>query len=122
MFFYLICITPYYASHYLFHPAPAAGPEIIQAYNVSSEEIFLKWRRIPDLLHRGTLLGYRIFYRPANTNRKEKMIEISDTQTLQYQLTDLFWWWWYEVRIAGYTRIGTGVTSNVTVQTDEASE
>ena len=50
------------------------------------------------------------------------MIEISDSGIFEYELTDLFWWWWYEIRIAGYTRIGTGVTSNVSVQTDEESE
>jgi hypothetical protein len=82
----------------------------------------LKWRPIPSFLHRGVLLGYRIFYRPSNTKRKEKIIEISDPHRLEYRLTDLFWWCWYEIRIAGYTRIGTGVTSNVTVQTDEESE
>ena len=50
------------------------------------------------------------------------MIEIPDAGTIEKELTDLFLWWWYEVRIAGYTKIGTGVTSNVTVQTDEESE
>lgn len=49
------------------------------------------------------------------------MIEIADLNILEYELTGLYWWWWYEIRIAGYTKIGTGVTSNVTVQTDEES-
>ena len=106
----------------MFYLAPAAGPVIIEAYNKSSTQIFLKWRPIPTLLHRGVLLGYRIFYRPSSTKRKEQMIEISDPSLLEYEFTDLFWWWWYEIRIAGYTRIGTGVTSNVSVRTDEESE
>ena len=91
----------------------------MESHNTSSTGIFLKWRAIPNLLHRGVLLGYRIFYRPSNTKMPEKMIELSDPNTLEHNLTDLFWWWWYEIRIAGYTRVGTGVTSNVTVQTDE---
>jgi hypothetical protein len=50
------------------------------------------------------------------------MIEIPDPTTLEYDLTDLFWWWWYDIHIAGYTRIGTGVTLNISVQTDEESK
>lgn len=94
---------------------------IVEAYNASSTKIILKWDLIDEEDRRGVLLGYRIFYRPSKTKRKEKMIEISDPTILEYELTDLFWWWWYEICIAGYTRIGTGVASNVTVQTDEES-
>ena len=47
------------------------------------------------------------------------MVEIADTTILEYELTGLFWWWWYDIHIGGYTKIGTGVTLNVTVQTDE---
>ncbi len=47
------------------------------------------------------------------------MIEKSDPGILQSNLTGLFLWWWYEIRIAGYTKIGSGVSLNVSVQTDE---
>ena len=94
---------------------------VVEAYNTSSTKIFLKWEVIDEKDRRGVLLGYRIFYRPSDSKRKEKMIEISDPVILEYELTDLFWWWWYEIRIAGYTKIGTGISSNVTAQTDEES-
>lgn len=49
------------------------------------------------------------------------MIEIplSTPPSLECNLTGLFWWWWYDIQVGGYTKIGTGVTLNVAVQTDE---
>ena len=87
--------------------------------NTSSSSIYLNWTTIPPEYHQGTLLGYRIYYRPADTSRKEQMIEESDPGILHSNLTNLFLWWWYEIRIAGYTKIGSGVSLNVSVQTDE---
>ena len=52
-------------------------------------------------------------------SRKLVSQEISNPDIFECELTDLFWWWWYEICIACYTKIGTGVTSNVTVQTDQ---
>ena len=118
---YQTILNPTLPYHIFIYLAPAVGPVIVEAYNKSSTKIFLQWEVIDALDQRGVLLGYRIFYRPSNTKIKEKMIEISNPGILEYEFTDLFWWWWYEIRIAGYTRIGTGVTSNVTVQTDEES-
>lgn len=50
------------------------------------------------------------------------MVEIDNTTILEYELTGLFWWWWYDIYIGGYTKMGTGVTLNVTVRTDEESK
>ena len=47
------------------------------------------------------------------------MVEIANTTVLEYELNGLFWWWRYDIYIGGYTKIGTGVTLNVTVRTDE---
>ena len=95
---------------------------MVEGRNTSSSSIFLRWTTIDPQYHQGTLLGYRIYYRPTETSRKEQMIEISDPNTLQYELTGLFWWWWYDIYIAGYTRMGTGVTLNATIRTDEESK
>ena len=98
------------------------APELVEAKNTSSSSIYLEWSEIPPQYHQGTLVGYRVYYRPAETTRAEQVLEIDNPQTLHCSLTGLFWWWWYEIRIAGYTRIGSGVTLNVSVQTDEESK
>ncbi|XP_028403035.1 uncharacterized protein LOC114525803 isoform X3 [Dendronephthya gigantea] len=100
---------------------PSKAPALVEGRNTSSSSIYLKWEAIDPQYHQGTLLGYRVYYRAADTTRKQKMIEIpiSDPNPLECHLTGLFWWWWYDIYIAGYTKIGTGVTLNVVVQTDE---
>jgi hypothetical protein len=98
------------------------APELLDARNTSSSSIHLEWSAIPDEYHRGTLLGYRVYYRPAETSRKEQVLEIDDPNVLHCDLVGLFLWWWYDIRIAGYTTIGSGVTFNASVQTDEHSK
>ena len=98
------------------------APELVEAKNTSSSSIYLEWLPIPDEYHQGTLLGYRVYYRPAETSRKEQVLEIDDPLVLHCNLIGLFWWWWYDIRIAGYTKIGSGVMLNVSVQTDEEGE
>ena len=91
---------------------------LVKAVNASSSSIELQWNPISPDNYAGNLLGYRIYYRPAETKRRAKVID-HRTSTLRVELTNLFLWWWYEICIGGYTRVGTGVTTNVTVQTDE---
>ncbi|XP_028417432.1 uncharacterized protein LOC114541817 [Dendronephthya gigantea] len=100
---------------------PSKAPALVEGRNTSSSSIYLKWKAIDPQYHQGTLLGYRVYHRAADTTRKQQMIEfpISDPNHLECHLTGLFWWWWYDIYIAGYTKIGTGVTLNVVVQTDE---
>ena len=105
-----------------FHSAPSEAPELVDARNTSSSSIYLEWLPIQNDSHQGTLLGYRVYYRPAQTSRKEQVFEIDDPDVLHCDLDGLFWWWWYEIRIAGYTKIGSGVTLNTSVQTDEHGE
>ena len=98
--------------------APIEAPVLVKAVNTSSTSIILKWTEISPENYGGILLGYRIYYRPADTKKKTKVIELSTT-TFTYHLTDLFLWWSYEIRVGAYNRVGIGVTTNVTVQTDE---
>ena len=105
----------------MFPLAPSEAPLLVKAVNTSSSSIELQWNPISLDNYGGNLLGYRIYYRPAETKRRAKVID-HRTSTLRVELTNLFLWWWYEIRIGGYTRVGTGVTTNVTVQTAEESK
>ncbi|XP_028403037.1 uncharacterized protein LOC114525804 isoform X2 [Dendronephthya gigantea] len=100
---------------------PSKAPALVEARNTSSSSIYLKWEAIDPQYHQGTLLGYRVYYRAADTSRKQQMIEIpiSDPKPLECHLTGLFWWWWYDIYIGAYTKIGTGVTLRASVRTDE---
>lgn len=98
--------------------APSVAPTIIEARNTSSTSIFIKWSDISSQKD-GILLGYHISYRPLETSRKEKIINVIGKTIREYNLTNLFFWWKYEIKVGGFSRPGVGKLSTKIVQTDE---
>ncbi|RMX55337.1 hypothetical protein pdam_00019117, partial [Pocillopora damicornis] len=100
-----------------FFSVPSAGPKITAVHNTSSTSIFIKWKPIPKDKTRGILLGYKLAFAEAGSQRPTFLTASSNATSAE--AIDLEKFSIYVIVIQGYTRRGTGIASYVRSNTGE---
>lgn len=80
-------------------------------HNTSSTSIFIKWEPIPKDKIRGILLGYKLAFAEAGSQRPTFLTASSNATSAE--AIDLEKFSIYVIVIQGYTRRGTGLASYV---------
>ena len=86
-------------------------------HNTSSTSIFIKWEPIPKDKTRGILLGYKLAFAEAGSQRPTFLTASSNATSAE--AIDLEKFSIYVIVIQGYTRRGTGIASYVRSSTGE---
>ena len=86
-------------------------------HNTSSTSIFIKWEPIPKDKIRGILLGYKLTFAEAGSQRPTFLTASSNATSAE--AIDLEKFSIYVIVIQGYTRRGTGLASHVQSSTGE---
>ena len=103
----------YYLNYFCdyFLTVPIVYPENFVAVNISSSRISMSWEAIDIEDSNGILQGYHIYYREALLNGSWNNVSATnltgDIPVLGLRS--------YEIKICGYTRVGDGVISPITV-------
>ncbi|XP_015923362.1 protein sidekick isoform X2 [Parasteatoda tepidariorum] len=89
---------------------PTGEPREVTIESISSTELKVSWKPPPPSLQNGDLLGYKIFYEPANNEGFEEM-EAVPPATVSYVLLDLKKYTEYNIQILAFNPAGDGPRS-----------
>lgn len=100
---------------------PTSSPTFIEAKNISSTSLHLKWSPVPSSdLHDLSLSGYVIFYRENSSQYTGNQLKSVRPQETSTTIDGLKKFTAYSLRIAASTANGNGLPSDpITVKTDE---
>ncbi|XP_048582741.1 uncharacterized protein LOC5513116 isoform X3 [Nematostella vectensis] len=99
---------------------PAAPPSNITANNVSSTELEVIWRPVPQEYQNGIVLGYKVMYRRADGEYPIRNVTINNGSQLSHVLTGLKKYGPYDIRLLALTVKGEGnVSESVFCRTAE---
>ena len=103
---------------------PSMPPDITAGFNLSSTSLTIEWSRVPPEFANGILLGYVITYQISiEADSSQNVPKELEPGVLSKNITDLLVYTEYCVRVAGRTRIGTGIWSECfNITTDEEGE
>ena len=98
---------------------PAAPPENVQAFVISSTEILVSWSEVPELDQNGVIINYEVQLEPLDFPANIS-VDLVNTTSLQERSTDLEEFVSYSIIVRAYTSVGPGPYSNpVTERTSE---
>ena len=94
----------------------------------SSTEVLLSWGEIDVNDRNGVIIGYSVLYAKVTSNGsiilgewKEKIQ--NQTNKVELLVDGLYFWTFYALKVAGQTKIGTGVYSTyIVVRTKQGSK
>ncbi|EDO29485.1 predicted protein, partial [Nematostella vectensis] len=102
---------------------PAAPPSNITANNVSSTELEVIWRPVPQKYQNGIVLGYKVMYRRADGEYPIRNVTINNGSQLSHVLKGLKKYGPYDIRLLAFTVKGEGnVSESVFCRTAEDGE
>ena len=95
-----------------FFQEPSAAPNI-SLFNVSSTALKVNWTSLPRTFRNGILLGYRIFIWQKSEGEESSLNTTVGRRIFSKQFEELFKWTIYCVKVAAFTSVGDGPSSEV---------
>ena len=98
-------------------PAPTARPASLTPSDITPNSFTIQWGRVPCLYHNGDITGYRVL---VQGNGSMRSMDISGSDVLNTNITELASDTRYMVQVAGVNGQGIGVYRDLTVDTPQS--
>ena len=87
---------------------PSAAPRNLSLVRSDSWSIVVEWKPVPIGYENGVINGYRLVYSVKNSRNSMSMVDESIYSENTAVLSGLDYDTWYLIRVAAFTRVGSG--------------